>query len=156
MTSHSLAVVGLARGALIGPCSSAAYVLLLGLWTLADAYTLHGDETVMTKRSVWANLVIEVNGTSVELDGLRGTVDGTFNVATVALGAQLVRGSSRIYANVGRSSSPWLPGPTSGSSCGPDASGPSTRGSPRVGLASGSPARAADPLSSKETWAILS
>jgi hypothetical protein len=48
-----------------------------------------------------ADLVLEVNGSEVEVRGLTGTLDGTFNVGDVIVGAQLARGQSRIRANAG-------------------------------------------------------
>lgn len=48
-----------------------------------------------------ADLVLEVNGSEVELRGLTGTLDGTFNVGHILIHARLTRGDSRIHANAG-------------------------------------------------------
>ncbi len=48
-----------------------------------------------------AELVLEVNGSEVEVRGLTGTLDGIFNVGDVIVGARLARGQSRIRANAG-------------------------------------------------------
>jgi hypothetical protein len=48
-----------------------------------------------------ADLILEVNGSEVELRNLTGTLDGTFNVGDVIVGARLASGESRIRANAG-------------------------------------------------------
>lgn len=48
-----------------------------------------------------ADLVLEVNGSEVELRGLGGTLNGTFNVGDIIVGARLTGGYSRIHANAG-------------------------------------------------------
>ncbi|WP_152361740.1 hypothetical protein [Microlunatus speluncae] len=48
-----------------------------------------------------ADLVLEVNGSEVEVRDLTGTLDGTFNVGDITVAGRLAHGDSRIRANAG-------------------------------------------------------
>lgn len=64
-------------------------------------FSNYGDGTELAVPAD-ADLRLEVNGSEVEVRGLTGTLDGTFNVGDVIVGARLNRGESRIRANAGQ------------------------------------------------------